>query len=147
MHTHTHTSQYIETPYTMYGAYLYIEMCVCVCVYPCHFFGPMNFCQNPAIVSIRQQQLVASITNEYVFHSLYSQYKSRKRYLNKCFYFSLARKFHFLFIFWGSLTLRDRFSLKLHSSIVSLCTSVQMYTVNQGFGTSTAKGAHIGLKK
>ena len=60
----------------------------------------------------------------------------------------LAIKFPFLFlIFLGSLTIRDRFPL---SNLIALCPSLyicaQMYTVNQGFGTSAAKGAHVGLR-
>ena len=46
----------------------------------------------------------------------------------------------------GSLTLRDWFS----RSNLALCPSVyicaQMYTVNQGFGTSAAKGARVGYR-
>ena len=78
-----HQFRYFQTPHTQYGASLYIEMCVCAC----HFFGSMIFCQNPSIVSISQllssnRQKQAYLMNMF-HHSLYSQYNSRKQYLNK----------------------------------------------------------------
>ena len=49
------------------------------------------------------------------------------------------------FLFLGSLTMRDRFPLSnLKTLCPSLCICAQMYIVNQGFGTSAAKGAHVG---
>ena len=72
-----------QTPHTQYGASLYIEMCVCAC----HFFGSMNFSQNPLIVSSRQSLSSTSRQQTYLMsmfhHSLYSQHNSRNPYLNK----------------------------------------------------------------
>ena len=50
-------------------------------------FGPMNFCQNPLIVSISNPLSSTSQLQAYLMsmfhHLLYSQHNSRKPYLNK----------------------------------------------------------------
>ena len=68
-------------------------------------------------------------------------------FIDSMLFEKLSKTFYFKFLV-GSLTLRDRF--RLTNSIQALCSSLyicaQMYIVNQGFGTSAAKGAHVGLR-
>ena len=60
-------AKYTETLHTMYGASLYMKMSVCLFVCKHHFFGPMNFCQNPSNVSFSQSlsRLLASSKHIY----------------------------------------------------------------------------------